>query len=390
VARPPLEVADVARSLVDRDGRLPGIAMSARQRRALRAVIDCRSARLGAHLDRCNTCDHKAISYNSCRNRHCPKCGASSRARWYEARRRDLLPVAYFHLVFTLPNELAALALANPKILYDILFKAASETLLEVGGDSRHLGAKTGFIALLHTWGQTLQHHPHLHVILPGGGLRPDGSGWVSSRAGYFAPVKVLAALFRGKFLDYLARAYRDDQLRLLGASEHLARPEAFRSLLSTLYAKPWVVYAKPPMAGPEQVLAYLARYTHRTAIANRRLVQLRDGRVTFRYKDYARGGRNRSMTLEAGEFLRRFLLHVLPAGFVRIRHYGFLANRCRRDNVARIRCLLGADRPADCDGSSEAGLLRCPRCKDGIMVVLRRISALELLLVATPLQDTS
>ena len=391
--RLPLEVADVASDLADARGEVPGLVTSAAQRRVLRALTACRTARLGAHIDRCQSCAHLAISYNSCRNRHCPKCQASSRVRWFEERRRDLLPASYFHVVFTLPRELAPLALQNKKTVYDILFRAASQTLLQIAAEPRRLGAKIGFIAVLHTWGQTLVHHPHLHCIVPGGGFSPDGKRWVTSRAGYFLPVKVLAAVFRGKFLDYLARAYSSGDLDFRGSLEELGQPRRFKSFVTELYDKSWVVYAKPPMAGPEQVLGYLARYTHRVAIANSRLVSLGDGQVRFRYKDYARGGRQRTLCLQATEFLRRFLLHVLPAHFVRIRHYGILAHRCRRKNLDRARRLIADTDPvgqhvaADDSGDHcQATVVRCPRCKTGVMVMIERLTAAQVLSRRPPL----
>lgn len=391
--RPPLEVADVISKLADAYAEVPGLVTSAAQRRVLRALAACRTARLGAHIDQCDHCEHRAISYNSCRNRHCPKCQASSRARWFKDRRRDLLPVPYFHVVFTLPGELAPLALQNKKTVYDILFRAASQTLLQIAADPRRLGAKLGLIAVLHTWGQSLVHHPHLHCIVPGGGFSLDAKRWVGCRSGYFLPTKVLASVFRGKFLDYLARAFLSGELDFGGSLEELGQPRHFKSLVAELYDKSWVVYAKAPMAGPEQVLGYLARYTHRVAIANSRLVSLADGQVRFRYKDYARGGRQRTLCLQATEFLRRFLLHVLPAHFVRIRHYGILAHRCRRENLDRARKLIAdidlvGQHVADDDRSDhcQSTLVRCPRCKVGAMVTIERLTAAHVLARPPPL----
>jgi hypothetical protein len=390
VARPPLEVADIITALRDATGAIPGLVTSVAQDRVARALAACRTSRLGGHVDQCDRCQHRQISYNSCRNRHCPKCQGSRRLQWIEDRGRDLLPVAYFHVVFTIPADLAPVALQNKKLVYDILFRAAAETLLQIAADPKRLGAKIGFVAVVHTWGQTLMHHPHLHCMVPGGGLSSDGKRWIASRTSYLVPVKVLSRVFRGKFLDYLGQAHRAGKLSLRATLEHLGSPEAFGRLLAEARAKPWVVYAKPPVAGPEQVLRYLARYTHRVAIANSRLVSLEDGKVSFRYKDYSEAGRQRTMRLEAVEFLRRFLLHVLPARFVRIRHYGLLANCCRRDNVARCRKLidLAADHAASLsptDPDSRLQAPRCPQCGLGTMVTIETFTAAQALTVATP-----
>jgi hypothetical protein len=327
-------------------------------------------------VEQCDRCEHERIAYNSCRNRHCPKCQATRRAQWFEARRRDLLPAQYFHVVFTVPAEVGAIALQNKRALYGILFRAASETLLEIAADPRHLGASIGLVAVLHTWSQTLFHHPHVHCIVPGGGLSPDRQRWISSRPGFFLPVRVLGSLYRGKFLAYLAEAYSSGELHLTATLEHLQDPGQFAALLGELRRKPWVVYAKPPAAGPECVLGYLARYTHRVAIANSRLISLEDGVVRFRYKDYAAGGRPRVMRLEATEFVRRFLLHVLPRGFVRIRHYGLLANASRRGNLELCRYLMPEasgeqlQPEAVCEiASAAAHKESCPKCSVGTMV---------------------
>jgi hypothetical protein len=314
------------------------------QRRILRALTACRTAALGGHKKQCMACGHEAIAYNSCRNRHCPKCQAAARAQWLDARAVDLIEVPYFHVVFTLPALLGPLALQNKRVLYGMLFRAASETLCTIARDPKHLGARIGFLAVLHTWGQTLQHHPHLHCVVPGGGLAPDGSHWVPSRAQFFLPVRVLSRLFRGKFLAYLRAAFDQGTLVLHGRLERLADGTHWCRLLTELEASDWVVYAKPPFGGPTQVLKYLARYTHRVAISNRRLVSLDDGKVSFRWKDYAKGTHCRTMTLDAVEFLRRFLLHSLPKGFQRIRQYGFLANRVRHEKLPRCRALLRDD----------------------------------------------
>jgi len=301
---------------------------------------------LGGHVEQCDTCGHQRISYNSCRNRHCPKCQSLAKARWLEARLADLLPVEYFHVVFTLPEQLASLALQNKRVVYNLLFAAAAETLRTIAADQRHLGAEIGFLAVLHTWGQTLRHHPHLHCVIPGGGLSVDGERWISCRPGFFLSVNVLARLFRRLFLQGLERAYENDKLTFDGSLEYLAKAHAFRHLLASLRAREWWVYAKPPFGGPAQVLAYLGRYTHRVAISNHRLLSLKDGHVTFKCRDYRHANQQSLMTLKADEFIRRFLLHVLPRGFQRIRQFGWLANRRRRDQLARCRHLLSAAVP--------------------------------------------
>ncbi len=333
-----LEVAHIFR-LYGEEYR-QGHRLSRPQLRAMRAIEICRTASLGGHVDECDQCGVRTISYNSCRNRHCPKCQGLDRDLWLEQRCGELLPVPYFHVVFTVPEELNPLALANPKWFYDLLFDCAAKALLEIAADAKHLGARIGVLAVLHTWSQTLLLHPHLHCIVPGGGLSPDGQRWIASRPNYFLPVQVLSRLFRGKFLAQVKAAWKSGQLRL---PETLRDPFTFQNLLDRLYRKTWVVYSKPPFAGPEQVLAYLARYTHRVAISNHRLLRLKDDQVTFTYKDYTQGGRVREMTLPVDEFIRRFLLHVLPERFVRIRYYGLLSNRQRAGNLARCRELLGA-----------------------------------------------
>jgi hypothetical protein len=319
--------------------------LSRPQLRAMRAIEICRTAALGGHVDECDQCGARKISYNSCRNRHCPKCQSLDKERWLEKRCSELLPVPYFHIVFTVPQELNPLALANPRWFYDLLFDSAAKTLLEIAADPKHLGARIGVLAVLHTWSQTLELHPHLHCIVPGGGVSLDGQRWVSSRPDYFLPVQVLARLFRGKFLAGVKAAFQAGRLHL---PEALQDPASFQALIDRLYGKAWVVYSKPPFGSPQQVLAYLARYTHRVAIANPRLVRLENGRVTFTYKDYTQGGQVREMTLPVPEFIRRFLLHVLPEGFVRIRYYGLLANRNRQRTLGRCRELLAMAPPAD------------------------------------------
>lgn len=334
-----LEVADVVRSAGTTF--LAQHPTSGEQRKALRDIASCRTATLGGHVLACQQCDHQEISYNSCRNRHCPKCQGSCQAKWLQDRAADLLPVPYFHVVFTLPALLGPIALQNPRQIYGILFRAVSQTLLTIARDQRHLGAKIGFLAILHTWGQNLMHHPHLHCVVPGGGLGADESSWVSCHHSFFLPVRVLSRVFRGKFLHSLDRHYHTGELSFHGQLQSLACPEHWKTLLRQLRATDWVVYSKPPFGGPEQVLKYLARYTHRVAISNRRLLSFQQGQVSLRCKDYRRGGRSRTLVLQQQEFIRRFLLHALPTRFVRIRSYGFLANRCRRQKLALCRRLL-------------------------------------------------
>jgi len=316
------------------------------QLRAMGAIEKCRTAALGGHVDRCDQCGAEKISYNSCRNRHCPKCQSLDKERWLEKRRSELLPVPYFHVVFTLPEELNLLAVGNPGEIYDLLFRSASQTLLEVAADAKHLGARLGILAVLHTWSQTLLLHPHLHCIVPAGGPSLDGEGWVVGSEKYLLPFGVLSAVFRGKFLAGLKELHERGRLSFSGDAEPLRDRFEFLNLLDRLYRKSWWVYSKPPFGGPEEVLKYLARYTHRVALSNHRLVALEQDRVTFTYKDYSQGGRRKEMTLPAEEFIRRFLLHILPDRFVRIRHYGLFANRHRTRNLERIRALLGAESP--------------------------------------------
>ena len=343
MARPPLEVADVFR----RYGPAYRVAhaLSSAVRRVMRAIECCRTAALGGHVEACDACGHQRIAYNSCANRHCPKCQSLARAAWLERRQADLLPVEYFHVVFTLPAPIAALARANKKTVYAILFRAAADTLRTIAADPHHLGAEIGFIAVLHTWGQSLCHHPHIHRVVPGGGLSPDGTCWVPCRPGFFLPVRVLSRLFRRRFLDALQHAFDAGTLRFVGALAPLHHPDAFATFLQPLRQIAWVVYAKPPFGGPAQVLAYLGRYTHRVAIANHRLVSLDEDHVTFRWTDYRRDTQG-TMRLPAAEFIRRFLLHVLPDGFPRIRHYGFLGNRVRQAKLAQIRAALDVPVP--------------------------------------------
>jgi hypothetical protein len=384
-----LELADVFRThqgdFLDRWNSV----LSSDQRRALRSLRDCRTAALGGHVQQCDRCGHRVILYNSCRNRHCPKCQASARAKWLAQRQAELLPVPYFHVVFTLPQELAHLAVQNPKQIYNLLFRAASESLLTIAADPQHLGASIGFLAVLHTWGQNLHLHPHLHCVVPGGGISPDGSRWITCRENFFLPVRVLSRLFRNKFLKALRSAFRRGELRFAGDLRYLAAPPAFQSLCQKLAPREWVVYAKPPFGGPERVLKYLARYTHRVAISNHRLRSIENGNVSFAWKDYAHGNQTKDMTLDAVEFIRRFLLHVLPSGFVRIRQFGLLANRVRKQKLDQCRALLAAPQPLtiwqDSPEVKPDGPQRCPVCALGRLIVIE-------LLIAQPIpaQDTS
>jgi hypothetical protein len=375
-----LELADVIR-IHQRDFLARwSYVLSREQRKTLRNLRDCRTAGLGGHLQQCDRCGHRVLLYNSCRNRHCNKCQATARAQWLAQRQMELLPVPYFHVVFTLPQQVARLALQNPKPVYTILFRAASETLLTIAADPRHLGASIGFLAVLHTWGQNLHLHPHLHCVVPGGGISPDSTSWIACRKSFFLPVRVLSRLFRKKFLKSLRTAFRKGDLRLSGELQSLKQPAAFRALCHQAAGIEWVVYAKPPFGGPERVLKYLARYTHRVAISNHRLQSLEDGRVSFRAKDYADHGRTKTLTLDAVEFIRRFLLHVLPAGFVRIRQFGFLANRVRKPKLELCRVLLAARQPAligspaSADAHGEDHTL-CPICKLGRLIVVELLS---------------
>jgi len=380
--RPRFEVADVLRRLTERQALPPGL--SPLQRRVAGALIACRTATLGGHLERCDDCGHERPAYNSCRNRHCPKCQGSKSVEWLQAQKEHLLLVPYAHAVFTLPHLLAPLALQNPRLLYGFLFRASAAALLELAKDPRHLGGLLGFVSILHTWGQRLPHHPHVHCLLPAGALSPDGRRWIPSRKNFLLPVRPLSRLFRGKFLALLGDAYDRGQLSFHGEIATLAGPGTFRRLLASARETEWVVYIRPPFGGPDQALEYLARYTHRVAIANSRILALGDDSVSFSWKDYQHGGRTRVLTLSLTEFARRFLLHVLPPRFVRIRHYGFLANCQREHRLARIRSLLEGDAtlaqqaPApssehhhDRDPLSEPTSHRCPVCKRGTLRVV-------------------
>ncbi|REE21559.1 transposase-like zinc-binding protein [Paraburkholderia sp. BL27I4N3] len=346
--RPAIEVADIFRRCGPQYRQTHAEGLSRAQRRVMSAIELCRTAALGAHLEQCNTCSHQRITYNSCRHRACPKCQSLARAQWLERRRAELLSsVEYFHVVFTLPESIAALALQNKKTLYDLLFRASAETLRTIAADPKHLGAEIGFITILHTWGQNLLHHPHVHCVVPGGGIAPDGERWIACRPGFFLPVRVLSRLFRRLFLGQLRRAFDAGALRFHGQLEPLRDPRAFAAWLAPAAHADWVVYAKPPFGGAEHVLDYLGRYTHRVAISNNRLLAFDERTVQFRWKDYRHEARQRTMTLTAHEFIRRFLLHVLPEGFRHIRSYGWMANCHRSDRLATCRQLLGVEAPA-------------------------------------------
>ena len=353
--------------------------LSREQRKALRDIRDCRSAALGGRVQECDRCGHRVILYNSCRNRHCPKCQATARARWLAQRETELLPVPYFHVVFTLPSQIGRLALQNPKQIYGILFRTAAATLLETARDPRLLGAHIGFLAVLHTWGQNLHLHPHVHCVVPGGGISLDGARWIRCRkSSFFLPVRVLSQRFRKSFLRALKRAFRNRALRFHGELKSLSEPAAFTALCDQAAAIDWVVHVKPPFGGPRRVLKYLARYTHRVAISNHRLRAFENGRVSFEWKDYAHRARLKLMTLDAVEFLRRFLLHVLPTGLVRVRQFGFLANRVRKSKLELCRTLLAARfPPAHANGESgeAAGDPQpCPICKLGRLLLIEFI----------------
>jgi len=387
MSRPPLEVADLIRTA--------GAAFLERNRQWIRwkhvkvllAIARCRTAALGGHLDQCTRCGHRAISYNSCRNRHCPKCQTAARDRWIAARQKELLPTRYVHVVFTLPPQLAPLALQNKKLLYGLLLRASAETLLEVARDPRHLGAEIGFFSVLHTWSQKLTLHPHVHCVIPAGGLSLDHTRWVKSQNRFFLPIKVLSRVFRGKFVAALKQAFQKRQLNFHGTLAPLAQPKTFAAWLRLLFRKDWVVYAKPPFGGPEHVLQYLGRYTHRVAISNHRLVSFSDGKVTFRWRDSAHNNEQKLMTVPLDEFLRRFLLHLLPKGFVRIRNFGFLANRQRATLLPLCFHSLGAARQPQADPvpSDLNDLWRCPKC-GAPMVVVERLTAAEIQLRSPPL----
>ena len=387
--RPKLEVADIFRRYGNGYRQEQGASLSIAQRRVMSAIEQCRTAALGGHVEQCDQCGHQRVSFNSCRDRHCPKCQSLARAQWLEDRQAELLDCPYFHVVFTLPEEIAPLAYQNKKVVYAILFRAAAETLRTIAADPQHLGAEIGFFAVLHTWGQNLHHHPHLHCVVAGGGLSPDGQRWISCRPGFFLPVRVLSRLFRRLFLKYLQRAFDSGQLQFFSSLEHLKDRASFVRHLAPVRKAEWVVYAKPPFAGPQQVLDYVGRYTHRVAISNHRLLDIEDGHVQFSWKDYRNHSRQKAMALPADEFIRRFLLHVLPNGFQHIRYYGFLGNRYRQEKLVRCRQLLGmasldeplsAPQPEDYRDRYEeltgTSLRQCPVCHQGCMLLIEVLPA--------------
>ncbi len=389
MSRPTLEVADLVRSA--------GSAFIERNRawlrwthlKVLRAITRCRTAALGGHIDECTRCGHRAtISYNSCRNRHCPKCQTGARDRWIEARRSELLPSPYVHVVFTLPPQLAPLALQNKKVIYGLLLRASAETLLQVARNPRHLGAEIGFFSVLHTWNQKLQLHPHVHCVVPAGGLSRDHTRWIRSRPRFFLPIQVLRRVFRGKFVAGLKSAFQHGQLHLSADLALLAQPKVFAAWLRPLFRRDWIVYSKPPFGGPEYVLQYLGRYTHRVAISNHRLVSLADGQVTFRWRDSAHHNEQKLMTVSLDEFLRRFLLHLLPKGFVRIRHFGFLANRQRSTLLplclTALSTVSSQTKPETSTAQESHPLWRCPKC-GGPMAVIERLTAAQIQLRSPP-----
>jgi len=373
--RPTLEVADIIRTYGTRFVERSRAHIAWPQHKVMRAIERCRTSVLGSHRDRCTQCGYDlGFSFNSCRNRHCPKCQTQARNHWIAARTRELVPVGYFHVVFTVPQQLSPWMLQNKRVLYELLFRSAAATLLEVAADPRYLGAEIGFLAVLHTWGQTLMHHPHIHCVVPSGGFAPGRTRWIQPKcAGFFLPKQVLSRVFRGKFIEGLKALFRRKQLAFHGSCQWLRESRSFAGFLRVLHQHQWVVYPKKPFGGPEHVLHYLARYTHRVAISNHRLLAMADGKVTFRWKDYAHGGKQRKMTLTAEEFLRRFLLHVLPKGLVRIRHYGWMANRLRRERAALCRQLLGASTVGSMPCTSDEPCTRkCPVCGGAVEVIER------------------
>jgi hypothetical protein len=384
--RPKLEVADIFRRYGVAYREQHAAHLSTGQRRVMTAIEQCRTAALGGHLERCDECGHERNAFNSCRDRHCPKCQSLARAQWIEKRQAELLDVPYFHVVFTVPEEIATIALQNKRVVYGILFRAIAETLLTIGADPKHLGARLGFFAVLHSWGQNLLFHPHLHCVVPGGGPSLDGGRWVSCRPGFFLPVRVLSRLFRRLFLQSLRKAFGSGKLRFGGRLEPLRDRLAFARHLERAEASEWVVYAKRPFAGPQQVLDYVGRYTHRVAISNNRLLDMEDDQVRFQWKDYRHGDRVKTMSLSADEFIRRFLMHVLPSGFQRIRYYGFLGSRKRKENLAQCRRLLDMPPPPNLRAEADYrdhyqeltghSLRQCPQCQRGRMVLVALLPA--------------
>jgi hypothetical protein len=382
--RPSLEMADLIRAagpaFIDSNRHW----LTWQHMKVLTSIERCRTAALGGHLDGCPRCGHQAISYNSCRNRHCPKCQVNARRRWLAARQSELLPTSYVHVVFTLPRQLAPLALQNKQVVYDLLLRKSAETLLEIARDPRHLGAEIGFFSVLHTWNQKLELHPHVHCVIPSGGLSPDHTRWVRPRFPFFLPVRVLGRVFRGKFTAALRRAFADGKLDFHGQLRTLAQPKAFSALLRQAYRQDWVVYAKPPFGGPDYVLRYLGGYTHRVAISNHRLIAFQEGQVTFRWRDSAHKNKKRRMTLPVAEFLRRFLLHVVPRGFMRIRNFGFLANRRRAQLLPLCRSLLGSAAPVAHSSTNSGEFWKCPSCGSP-MTLVEKLTATELRTRAPP-----
>lgn len=377
--RPPFEVADIIRRSGRRFVDRYRDSLTWPQVKVLRAIEGCRTAALGGHRDQCDRCGHQATFFNSCRNRHCPKCQTNARNRWLTARQRELLPAGYYHLVFSVPHTLVPLMWQNKRVLFQLLFEASAATLLEVAADPRHLGAEIGFLSVLHTWGQTLQPHPHVHCVVPGGGLSPDHRRWIRSRKHFFLAVEVLSKVFRGKFVAGLRRAFRQNRLHFFGPCRPLAHEKAFSAFLRTLFREDWVVYAKKPFGGPQHVLHYLARYTHRVAISNHRLVEVTESHVSFRWKDYAHHSKRRTMTLSHEEFLRRFLQHVLPRGFPRIRYFGWFAHRRRGALLPLCRTLLAVEPlPVPATPAATPILWLCPCCQ-GPMRVIERLTAQQL-----------
>jgi Putative transposase/Transposase zinc-binding domain len=378
MTRPPWEVADVIQRggsrFLDRYRK----TLAWPQVKVFNAIVRCRTAALGGHLDQCDYCQHRTISYNSCRNRHCPKCQTNARDKWLRSRQQELLPVTYYHVVFSVPHRLVPLMWQNKRVLFGLLFEATAATLLEVAANPKRLGALIGFLSVLHPWGQTLQPHPHIHCVVPGGGLSPDHQRWIYSQQGFFLPVRVLSRVLRGKFVAGLKQLFRKNQLQFFGACQHLSNAKAFHEFLRTLFREDWVVYAKQPFGGPEHVLHYLARYTHRVAISNHRLLNVTDHDVTFRWKDYAHHSKARAMTLTHEEFLRRFLQHVLPTGFPRVRYFGFLANRRRRLLLPLCRNLLKASPASVATITAAHSVHACPRCQ-APMRIIERLSAFQL-----------
>jgi len=387
--RPKWEVADIFRRYGGEYREKHGASMSTAERRVMSAIELCRTSALGGQIEQCDQCGHRCICYQSCRNRHCPKCQSLARAKWIEDRQDELLNCEYYHVVFTVPDKIAALAYQNKEVVYNILFQATAETLRTIAADPKHLGAEIGFFAVLHTWGSALLHHPHLHCVIPGGGLSPDGTRWIPCRPGFFLPVRVLSLLFRRLFLERLQNAFDSGKLRFFSALEYLRDRCEFARYLEPVRKSKWVVYAKRPFAGPEQVLDYVGRYTHRVAISNNRLLDVEAGQVSFRYKDYRNQGQQKTMTLSAEEFIRRFLLHVLPHGFHRIRYYGFQGNRYRKDKLDQCRQLLGMPIPEvhsepsetqdyrdRCEELNGVSLRICPVCRRGHMVLIDTLEA--------------